>query len=120
MITKYTNRDFELYVTYVLMYLDLYGCKDYHVEFRHEQLSEGTFASVDYFIEAKRAVFKLSKVVDSPATARKMMQTAHEEVLHLVFAEYTHFANVVKDQYDVLLLSLEHSIINKIIHAMEV
>ena len=109
---KTTTAHFKLFCDEATYWLRELGVTDWHVVFKH-QLCKGEYSNVHYQFTSRKARISLSTSFDQEVTTEKLKESALHEVLHLVFAELTSFAEAAAARHRVI--ESEHAALHRVL-----
>jgi hypothetical protein len=90
------------------------------VAIEHRQIGDRVQANASYDIPAKQALIRLTKSAEGDYGMQSDMKAlALHEVLHLLFSDFCWVAAKAKDDYDEVVLSHEHAIINRLLRVIK-
>lgn len=115
---QFSHQDFRKFVRLVSEWLDVLGITEWHIQFKHEQIGNGTAAQVEFDNEGKQATFSLTKHIEGGSDLlTDVYKLALHETLHLLLADFAWCAAKARDR-DEIVLSHEHEIINRLMRVI--
>lgn len=114
---KTTKKDFELFESECLRWLEIFGLNEWDNEFRHEKIDDDAFAQVVHYNESRLAVFSMStdKTHESDDDIR---HNALHEALEALLANLDTMARERK--WDEEAWTAErHAVINRIMNVLK-
>lgn len=118
-VEVFTEKDFDEFRLAVVKWMVALNLTGWRFEVQHEQIGDGTRASVSYNHRAKLAVFRLTRsaefdfgAVDTPE------RLALHEVLHLLVADLVTEAAKTGDDMCDTVVSREHELIHRLMEIL--
>lgn len=116
----FSEEQFNVFRESVNYWINRFGLTEWEVVVEHEQIGDNIQANASYSLSSKQALIRLTKVSEGDYGVNDSMKSlALHEVLHLMLADFCWIASKAKNDYDDIVISHEHTIINRLMRVIK-